>query len=393
MIWQKLARALAKVNTWAAFLVLVSFGLSVPAIAADPSQPVDLPPFPGVSGELAESGLFSLRLDYLGWSVSGDKLPALISTGVLGAPGTRILFGNSTVNDNWRSGGQLTAEYFFDSQHLGGAELGFFDLANITSSFRADSNAYPTLERPFLNASSGAPDFLVALPGSVSGTATASDTSRFLGAHALYRQAIGNLGKERFSALIGYRFLYELDELSIASASNLDTGFLVGNVDFRDFFKATTSFHGIDLGVMGSTTEGRLRIEWRAMMALGANLDEARIDGTTTITSGRDVTSTAGGLLALSSNIGTHSQARFGAAPELSLVASYEVMPSWRLVLGYHLIYWMGVQRAGDLIDTTINTALIPPPSTGGGSQRPAARFDTTALLAQGFSFGIKHEF
>jgi hypothetical protein len=56
------------------------------------------------------------------------------------------------------------------------------------------------------------------------------------------------------------------------------------------------------------------------------------------------------------------------------------------------VLYWTGVQRAGGLIDTTVNPNLIPPP-VGGGPQRPQAQFDTSSLLAQGFSVGIKYDF
>lgn len=72
--------------------------------------------------------------------------------------------------------------------------------------------------------------------------------------------------------------------------------------------------------------------------------------------------------------------------------AGYQFAPAWRVVAGYELLYWTGVQRAGGLIDTTVNPNLLPPPA-GGGPQRPQAQFDTTSLLAQGFSFGIKHAF
>lgn len=80
------------------------------AVAADlplkaPPKPIDFNPF------WAEAG-------YLAWSVTGDKLPALVTTapvgtplavaGVLGQPTTTVLFGNSSVNNDWRSGGRIT---------------------------------------------------------------------------------------------------------------------------------------------------------------------------------------------------------------------------------------------------------------------------------------------
>ena len=88
--------------------------------------------------EPADPGQFWVGMEYLAWSVTGDKLPPLVTTspagtplpqaGVLGAAGTTVLFGNSSVNDGWRSGGGLTAGYWFDPQHRTGIEASFYGL-------------------------------------------------------------------------------------------------------------------------------------------------------------------------------------------------------------------------------------------------------------------------
>ena len=78
--------------------------------------------------------------------------------------------------------------------------------------------------------------------------------------------------------------------------------------------------------------------------------------------------------------------------PELSLKAGYQVAPGWRLIAGYDVMYWTGVQRAGGLIDTTVNPNLTPPPA-GGGPNRPGPVLNTTNLLAQGFSFGVRYNY
>jgi hypothetical protein len=43
---------------------------------------------------------------------------------------------------------------------------------------------------------------------------------------------------------------------------------------------------------------------------------------------------------------------------------------------GYDLIYWTGVQRTGNLIDTTVNPNLLPPSTGLGGPQRPQFQFN-----------------
>jgi len=56
------------------------------------------------------------------------------------------------------------------------------------------------------------------------------------------------------------------------------------------------------------------------------------------------------------------------------------------------VLYWTGVLRAGNLIGTTINPNLLPPP-LGGGPQRPQALLNTSPLIAQGFNVGLRTDF
>jgi Putative beta barrel porin-7 (BBP7) len=379
--------------------IAAATGSAVPAAAAELALPTKAPLPP------AAASPFWVDLEYLEWSVSGDKLPPLVTTGtapqatagVLGAPGTAILFGNSSVNNDWRPGGQITAGYWLDPGHSRGVELNFFGLADTTTNFAASSSGTPILARPFTDASTGLPSSsLIAFPGAVAGAVNVSDRSRLLGAGAFYRQDIGTWSGQEISALIGYRFLYESDRLGISStvtATGAGAGVLVGTVlATSDSFSATNTFHGLDLGLLGKSQHGPWSLDWQAGIALGASLNEAQISGSTAATFGGVTATLPGGLLALSSNSGDFTQARFAAVPNLSLKGGYEFAPSWHLVADYDLLYWTGVQRAGNLIDTTINSNLLPN-GPGGGPQRPQFQFDTTSLLAQGFSAGIRHEF
>jgi hypothetical protein len=371
---------------------LAAISLNSGALAADlplkaSPKPVDFNPF------WAEA-------EYLAWSVTGDKLPALVTTspvgtpqvlaGVLGQPTTTVLFGNSSVNNDWRSGGRITAGYWFDPQHRSGLEASFFGLENLSTGFATDSNANPILVRPFTNALTGFPDALFAgFPGLTTGSASASETSRLLGAGALYRRDLGAWSGQRVSALIGYRYLRSSDTLTI---SDTETILAFGTFSPTDNFKAASNFHGLDLGLTGDWRNGPWSLEWRGKVALGANLNSADISGSTTSTVAAVTTTAPGGFLALSSNSGHFSQTKFAVVPELSLKAGYQVAPGWRLIVGYDVLYWTGVQRAGGLIDTTVNPNLTPPPA-GGGPNRPAPVFNTTNLLAQGFSFGVRYNY
>ena len=376
----------------AAGVAFAAISLSGSALAADlrlkaPPKPVDFNPF------WAEA-------DYLAWSVSGDKLPALVTTapvvtplgvaGVLGQPTTTVLFGNSSVNNDWRSGGRITGGYWFDPQRSRGIEASFFGLENASTGFAASSGAYPILTRPFTNALTGLPDALIAsFPGISTGSVNASETSRLFGGGALYRQDIGMWSGQRVNALIGYRYLRSSDTLWITDTAS---SVAFGTFTPSDNFKAASNFHGLDLGLTGDWRNGPWSLEWRGKVALGANLNTADVSGSTTSTIAGFTTTVPGGFLALASNSGHFSQTKFAVIPELSLKAGYQIAPAWRLTVGYDVLYWTGVQRAGGLIDTNINPSLVPP-GPPAGPTRPLPVMNTTNLLAQGFSFGVRYNY
>ena len=376
----------------AAGVAFAAISLSGSALAADlrlkaPPKPVDFNPF------WAEA-------DYLAWSVSGDKLPALVTTapvgtplgvaGVLGQPTTTVLFGNSSVNNDWRSGGRITGGYWFDPQRSRGIEASFFGLENASTGFAASSGAYPILTRPFTNALTGLPDALIAsFPGISTGSVNASETSRLFGAGALYRQDIGMWSGQRVNALIGYRYLRSSDTLWITDTAS---SVAFGTFTPSDNFKAASNFHGLDLGLTGDWRNGPWSLEWRGKVALGANLNTADVSGSTTSTIAGFTTTVPGGFLALASNSGHFSQTKFAVIPELSLKAGYQIAPAWRLTVGYDVLYWTGAQRAGGLIDTNINPSLVPP-GPPAGPTRPLPVMNTTNLLAQGFSFGVRYNY
>jgi hypothetical protein len=382
-------RAVGIATIGAALAAIALAGAS--ALAAD--LPLKAPPRP------ADFNPFWAEADYLAWSVTGDKLPVLVTTspvgtpialaGQPGQPTTTVLFGNSSVNNDWRSGGRITAGYWFDPQRGRGLEASFFGLENASTGFASDTNANPILARPFTDATTGLPNALfVGYPALATGNIAINETSRLLGAGALYRQDLGVWGGSRVSALVGYRYLRASDKLAIAQ-SNAFGGAVIG---VTDNFNAASNFHGLDLGLAGDWRSGPWSLEWRGKVALGANLNHADISGLTSVTAGGVTATAPGGFLALSSNIGQHDQTRFAVVPELSLKAGYQIAPGWRLTAGYDVLYWTGVQRAGGLIDTTINPNLLPP-AAGGGPNRPAPTLNTSALLAQGFSFGVRYNY
>ncbi len=201
-------------------LVLASLCLAVglarvPAMAADSAA----------DATASAANRFWAEAEYLRWTVKGDKLPALVTTsppgtppaqrGVLGFPGTAVLFGDSTVNDGWRSGGRAEAGFWFDDRRTSGIETSFFQLGDAATNFRASSDGNSILARQFLDATTTRQDaLLIASPGLLSGQITANETSHFLGAGLLYRREICACRVvDRISGFLGYRFLRATDRL------------------------------------------------------------------------------------------------------------------------------------------------------------------------------------
>ena len=142
----------------------------VPAMAADSAA----------DATASAANRFWAEAEYLRWTVKGDKLPALVTTsppgtppaqrGVLGFPGTAVLFGDSTVNDGWRSGGRAGAGFWFDDRRTFGIETSVFQLGDAATNFRASSDGNSILARPFLDATTTRQDaLLIASPGLLSG--------------------------------------------------------------------------------------------------------------------------------------------------------------------------------------------------------------------------------
>jgi hypothetical protein len=340
----------------------------------------------------AEGGSFTIDASYLYWSAKGDSLPALVTTGgtgVLGAAGTSVLFGNSDVNDDGRSGFRIQAGYRFDPSKRTGIDAHFFILGDTSTDFSAASAGAPLLARPFLNATTGLQDaLLIASPGLVSGSIAITEESRLLGAGAAYRTELCTscVGGGPVSGVIGYRYLRLRDDLRFFSFQNAPG--IPAVFTTNEQFSTANDFHGLDLGLTGEILRGPWSLVWLAKLALGGTFTGLDISGSTVTVSGGGTVTSAGGLLALPTNIGSFSESRFAVVPELSARLGYQFTPRLRGYVGYDVLWWTGVVRPGGAIDTTVNPTQL----SGGalvGPARPAVRFGSDTYWVQGVSVGL----
>jgi hypothetical protein len=377
-----------------AFISIVSVAAHT-QIAAAADMPAKAPaPAPQAGGS------FWAEAEYLYWQTKGDRLPALVTigssgvlatAGVLGAPDTSVLFGQSTVNQDWRSGVRVRAGYWFDPGKTMGIEAHFFGLENASTDFFASSNGTPVLARPFFNTTTNAQDSqVIAFPGFAAGQVSASETSHLLGAGIAFRKRLCDacaLGP--VAGIIGYRYLRLKDQLGISLVSN--SAPLAATAVVSDEFETRNEFHGLDLGVTGHMTNGPWRFDWLAKVAVGGTFTNIAVNGSTVVAGALTIAG-PGGLLAAPTNMGNFNDQRFSVVPELNARIGYQFSPQLRAVVGYNFTYWTGVVRPGGVIDTTVNPTQLPPGPLV-GTARPAPRADTSDFWAHGVSVGLAYNF
>jgi hypothetical protein len=343
-------------------------------------------------------------IEYLHWWVKGAPAPPLLTTGtaasrgVLGAPGTQVLIGNDTFTGLEADGARFTlgswlcptssieATYFFVNESSGAA---------------VNSPGSPVLGRPFFNVLTNMQDAAaVALPGLVTGGVSVRQDSRLWGGEVNYRQKYKCGDCFNLLGLVGGRYL-ELDEgLAInETLSILPTVPVIGGLGALalDQFGTHNHIYAGQLGAEAEWNYGRFFVNSRVKVALGANDQSATISGSTQNTGVVPSRTVSGGLLALPTNIGHHSQTEFIAAPEGQISVGGVLTEHLRASVGYNFLYLSRVLRPGDQIDTGINPAQGIPGSFGGTGPaipaRPAFNFHETSYWVQGVTVSLEFRF
>ena len=360
------------------------------------------------------SPLFWLRAEYLLWWIKNGNSPPLITTsppsslGVIGAPGTQVLFGNS-LNTGEISGGRFTAGVWLDSCESCGLEGTFFFLGKRSARFDAASNGNPLLARPFFNAAPGvnaedaeliANPAVPGLPGllPLTGRVNALVATELWGAEAnlLKNCCKGCWG--RFDVLTGFRFLRLRETLNIDENLTvpLTSPVVPGEMIFvNDRFRTRSEFYGGQIGFRAEKQWRHWQVDVLAKFALGDTHERASISGATAITPlGGPTQSFANGLLAQPTNIGTYNRDRIAVVPEVGINVGYQFNEHWRLFAGYNFLYWSEVARPGNQVDRVVNgNQIAPGMSPLVGPARPAFAFQGTDFWAHGVNLGLEFRY
>ncbi len=360
-------------------------------------------------GPSSPPGRFWVSGEYLLWWIRDSHLPPLVtagsltSAGILGRPGTGVLFGGTTDNEE-RSGGRFRAGYWFNGPQTLGIEGSYFFLGSRSVNFTAGSPGAGStvIARPFVNAITGAEDSgLVSVPGLLTGTVGVNLSSRLQGAelNGVYNLCCGCTG--RVDLLAGFRYLELNEGLQIAEDLNVNTGVpLLGGTSFRlnDQFNTRNRFYGGQVGARAELWWGGLFVNLRGQVALGTTDQVINVSGSTVIAPpGQVPTVGNGGFLALPTNSGHFTRDRFAVVPEVGINVGYQVTQYLRAFVGYSFLYWSNVVRPGDQIDRTVNPTQLPltvitPPHLIGPA-RPAPVLRDTDFWAQGINFGVAFQY
>jgi Putative beta barrel porin-7 (BBP7) len=164
-----------------------------------------------------------------------------------------------------------------------------------------------------------------------------------------------------------------------------------------DSFRTINNFYGFNFGGQITWDKDWWFINGFTKVAIGPTMQEVIINGNSTFTPPGGATQTAvGGVLALSSNIGTYHRTVVTFVPEIGLNIGLNVLPNLQLTAGYSFLAWTQVVRPGDQISHAINSTEVPTNNTFGTGVPPAAplfRFVSETFWINSFNVGLNWHF
>jgi hypothetical protein len=377
----------------------------------DDPQP-DSVPADDVDYTYEPSNRWWFRADYSLWWTRGNRLPPMVTTsppntapndaGVLGLPGTDILFGDHRVDTDVRHGGRINFGRWRDDDQFMGIEFSFMGMGGADTRYTATSQGNPILARPFYDIEVDAmASLLTAYPSVLDGTIDINTDSEMYSAGVLLRRNwIAEAGC-RVDFLCGYRYFRFGEGLSVVenlvSTDLTNTLIQYGTqIDVYDSFDTKTNFHGGEIGLSAEVFHGSFSLCALAKLGIGGVRQVVTVDGSTIVTTPGDPPTppAPGGMLALPTNMGKRARNDFALLPELGVTLNCQLTECLTLTFGYSFLYLTEVVRTGDQIDFTLNPTQFPRSNVPfAGQPRPSPLFKTTGLWAQGLNIGGALEF
>jgi hypothetical protein len=357
--------------------------------------------------------------EWLHWRLDGNHLPPLVTDGSantsinsvarLNDPGTRILSGDETVNDGWRSGFRVFGGVWLDCCRTCGVGVDYFEVGDDDYKFTSENDPTRIVGRPFFNTQLGQDDVeLISVPGELEGAARVRSTDDFRGAGLTFNKILWQCcdpctcNSKELNFLGGYRF-YEYDT-NLSVTENLlvlpgtQTPLVPGTTFFvQDRFRTHNEFNGGEIGLQGLCKRSCWWVDGMARLAMGEQHRTVRVNGQTIVdVPGGGTSVDAGGLLTSElTNIGRYDDSDFVVIPEFRLGIGTQITHYCSVRLGYNVIIWNDVARAASHLPPglQVDPRNLPPVQAGGGPEPEFPGIRGSQLVAHGLDLGILFAF
>ena len=325
--------------------------------------------------------------------------------GALGQPGTVILFGNDHADPGLFSGIRGELGVFLDDNDCFSLELvgQYIFPSHATFSAASDAAGNPVLARPIFNVVAMRPSaFADSLPGALAGGFNIDARSDYVGAEFNIGSHVYAEKRWHAECLFGFRYMRLDENLTITDQFKplVDNTFtFVGmpintgsSVVDMDNFRTTNDFYGLQIGGNVNWEGDWFTVGIFGKIALGANDEVANINGSTTLFTPTGSQTAVGGLLALPTNIGHHSQTQLAYSPEGGLNVAVKVVPHVQLVAGYTFLFWDAVARPGSQINPLVNPGRVPTDTSfgSGGPGQPSFSFHEDSFYMHQINVGVQ---
>ncbi len=338
----------------------------------------------------------------------GMHVPALATTspdgtaraqaGVLGQEGTSVLFGQTNLANTSRIAGRWSLGRWFDCNQTTGLEVSYLTTETDTSGYFATSAGTTIIARPFYNVDTGEQDArLISYSGVSDGSIDVYARSRLDGLDVTMRHGLFWDSNRRLDFMVGYRYMQLKDVFRTHEATfSTDTSGLVPvgtATSIYDLFDTKNEFNGANLGFAGRMQYNRWSMDLLMKLGIGNTRSRVNLQGSSTVTTpDGTVASYESGLLVLDSNKEAITHNQFTMIPEIGVNLGYDLTPRMRATVGYSLIYWSHVARAGDQVNLDLNPNEFQSTSWTGAAI-PRETFVVNDYWIQGLNIGLDMRF
>lgn len=360
---------------------------------------------------------FWLDAEYLYWKVqNGPKEVPFVIEGpfdvldpvlTLDSPGSSSVLGGKSEKTDWRSGGKITAGYWFDDSRCFGAEISYFCLPNKSHSrtvFSDGTDGSTFLAIPFFDLASGTESStFLSFPGQYSGFARLKTWDRMQGVELNALASSSYDCNTNYGFLGGFRYWNYEDSLTFETSSpNVVVPPAIPDVyNTQDKFRTKNNFYGFQLGAYIDYSCNSFFFDAKVKVALGGICQKLNINGfleTNDFDVNGIVNTYQGGYFTFPSNIGSHKKTKFSWIPEVNLNIGYKFSDCLKLKIGYTFLYVSNVLRAANQVNRNINPTQsvaieFDPETVLVGTDLPRANLKSKSLWAQGLNVGLEFSF